>query len=508
MKKSLVAFALLGFLGVASADPPPGWPGRYAVVGSSEVWTQPTGPLTSPTEATFTAATGGGVTATSLIAPILADGRAVALTVYRAIAGSTLLAAAGTALGTPLGMVASAASVAYLATKIPAFLEWISGDGGVHVRIGPTTGQIEKNLGGDTNLVYQTGNYCTMTPLSAAINCAYGANTVTRNITSNSFEYWRADLGVWMQAGYTAIVRAEEWVPASMDDIAPYMTARPPPSNYAAQLLALGVTLAANPISMSGPASLAEPAPYVQTIQYPKQVDQTSTTVAMGNPFNLPDNQPFEQVSTESIMTGPGSITATGGASLGYDALAPAPLAVPMTRTVTSTFNPATNQTTTTTTTSPHGAVVVKTYTPTTTLSTTPTTSTVSKQVTVVTTTTDTVTGQTLVNNETKTETKPLVPPVATPTDCEKSPSNIGCAAFGQPPSPDLLVKSSIPVSITSIAFAGSSSCPAPLSFSAFSGSYAVSYQPLCDKLAVLRGLFVAIAGVIAAYIVITAFKV
>lgn len=526
MKKCLCAFALLCLSGAVFADPPAGWPGRYSVVGGTEVWTQPTGPITSPTEATFAAATGGGVTATSLIAPILADGRAVALTAYRAVTGSALLQAAGKVIsaGTSPAVVLSAAAVGILAAKLPAFLDWIAGDGGQHVRIGPVTGQLEKKAPDQTQYQYTVWgtNVCTRASLVDALSCAEpGANFVYHdngymNAYGNTgfYEAWHYVNGTnthYTNLDYqrtTTGTLPGGWLPASLDDIAPYMTARPPPSTYPVQILSAGVPLDAAPVSMSGPTSLPEPAPQVQTVQYPKQQDQTSTTVASGNPFNLPDNQPVDQVSTESIMTGPGSKSVNGPPILGYEGLAPQPLSVPVTKTATSTFNPTTNQTTTVTHTVPHGAVQTKTCTPTTALTSTATTSTVSKTVTCVTTTIDSVTGQTLANSDTVTETSTTAAPVTQATDCEKSPTNVGCAALGQAPPADPLLKTAFPVSITSITFAGTSSCPQPLSFNVRTGSYAFSYQPLCDKLAVLRGLFLAIAGVIAAYVVITAFKV
>lgn len=183
MKKSLVALALLCFLVRAGAEAPPGWQNRYSVVGGTEVWIQPSGPITSPTEATFTATAGGGVTALSAIAPVLADGRAVALSVYRAVTGSELLAAGARLLGNP-SMVASAATVAYLLAKVPSFGTWISGDGGANIRIGPTTGQIEKR---DTNALYQTSNYCIYATLEAAVACAW-PNRAYRNDTGTTIE--------------------------------------------------------------------------------------------------------------------------------------------------------------------------------------------------------------------------------------------------------------------------------------------------------------------------------
>lgn len=430
-----VFFALAG--GVALADPPPGWPGRYAVVGGKEVWTQPSGPITSPTEATFAAATGGGVTATSVIAPILADGRAVALTAYRAVTGTELFAAAARVIsaGATPGVVVTATAAAYLASKVPAFLDWIAGDNGVNIRVDPATGQFQKR--GMPPWSVWGNAVCSRPTLSEAVACAWPGMSV---ITFGAFNTLSGTIPIYLNGSLIANSTAQQsndpnapagWLPASMDDLAPYMTPRSPPSTYAAQILYAGGALAATPVGMTGPSSLTEPPPLVATTQYPKQQDQTSTTLASGNPFNLPDNQSVDQVSTSSIMTGPGSRVINGSPILGLDLLAPQPITVPVTTTATRTYNPTTNQTTTVTVAVPHGATQTKTCTPTTSINTTASTSTVSKSVTCVTTTLDTTTGQTLTNTETTTDTAPLVPPTTQASDCAQFPGSVACSPMG-----------------------------------------------------------------------------
>jgi len=114
------------------------------------------------------------------------------------------------------------------------------------------------------------------------------------------------------------------------------------------------------------------------------------------------------------------------------------------------------------------------------------------------------------VTNTTTTETK-TESPVAKeeqPTDCDKYPDSAGCADLGTAPTADTLNKTTQAVSVGTVSFASGGSCPAPLTFSVIGQSYGVSYQPLCDQMFILRALFLAMAGVLAAYILADSFKV
>jgi hypothetical protein len=112
---------------------------------------------------------------------------------------------------------------------------------------------------------------------------------------------------------------------------------------------------------------------------------------------------------------------------------------------------------------------------------------------------------------DTKTDTQDNPPPnsqIDTQTNCEKNPDTIGCAKFGDITNPDPLNKETVAVTVGTVAFNGSAVCPSPISFSALGQSHSFSYTPLCDRLAALRMLFLAIAGFIAAWIVVQALKV
>lgn len=97
--------------------------------------------------------------------------------------------------------------------------------------------------------------------------------------------------------------------------------------------------------------------------------------------------------------------------------------------------------------------------------------------------------------------------PDEAPDQCAKYPDSVGCSKLDTPASDTLKTKTHA-VAVTAVAFASSSVCPSPLSFTLRGASYGVSYQPLCDRLALLKTLFLALAGVLAAFIVADSFRV
>jgi hypothetical protein len=110
-------------------------------------------------------------------------------------------------------------------------------------------------------------------------------------------------------------------------------------------------------------------------------------------------------------------------------------------------------------------------------------------------------------------DTTKTAPQEGAPTDqqqkdpCDTHPERIGCSQYGDPTGTDTLSKDQKAVTVTPAQFAGGG-CPAPVAFSAFNRSYSFSYQPLCDKLALLAPLFAALAAFLAAWILADSFKV
>jgi len=128
-------------------------------------------------------------------------------------------------------------------------------------------------------------------------------------------------------------------------------------------------------------------------------------------------------------------------------------------------------------------------------------------------TTVDPITGTpTTSETVTDTTTKPAeVSPDPEQTECQKNPSRIGCAEFGTA-DPQTLRKEMQAVTVTPVNFGSASGCPAPLSRTfavlGHSFSWSVSYQPLCDQLAILKALFLVMAAFLSAYVLADSFKV
>jgi len=166
---------------------------------------------------------------------------------------------------------------------------------------------------------------------------------------------------------------------------------------------------------------------------------------------------------------------------------------------VTAT-GPATSTGTTETVTNPDGSKVTKT----TNYSHTYTGPVVN---TTTNTTQNTYNTSNVITSTTTTNSTPAAPADKT-TECEKYPTMIGCSNYGDKPDLDKMSKSDIPFQVITEVFSSSSGCPSDLSFNVIGRSYAISYLPLCDRLALLRTLFICMAGVMAAYILADSFKI
>ena len=89
---------------------------------------------------------------------------------------------------------------------------------------------------------------------------------------------------------------------------------------------------------------------------------------------------------------------------------------------------------------------------------------------------------------------------------CALNPNRIGCMDAGSATA-DPISKANHDVTVTPVTFLKNSACPTAQTFAVHGLSYSVSYQPLCDRLALLRFLFLAMAGFLAAYVLADSFR-
>lgn len=119
-----------------------------------------------------------------------------------------------------------------------------------------------------------------------------------------------------------------------------------------------------------------------------------------------------------------------------------------------------------------------------------------------------TVSPSVVVSTDTSKETADTTAVDAAKAECVLNPNSLMCSSMGVVPVSDALSKTTKAVSVVSQTFASGGSCPSPLPFSVAGHSYSVSYQPLCDRLYILRVLFIALGGFLAAFILADSFKV
>ncbi len=106
--------------------------------------------------------------------------------------------------------------------------------------------------------------------------------------------------------------------------------------------------------------------------------------------------------------------------------------------------------------------------------------------------------------------TKPPGSPTPTPTqpaepsktDCDKYPTHIGCSEYGTVPVAETIPVINVPATMM-IGEYSSGTCPAPKTIALSSGDYILSYQPLCDLATGTKPLFIALAYLVAGYIVL-----
>lgn len=97
--------------------------------------------------------------------------------------------------------------------------------------------------------------------------------------------------------------------------------------------------------------------------------------------------------------------------------------------------------------------------------------------------------------------------PKEQPDLCEKNPDVVACQKLGEA-DPQQRQDDTQEFTVTPATFSSSAGCPPPVSFQMFGQAYEFSYSGACNVLATLRALMLAMAAVLAAYIVADSFKV
>lgn len=118
-------------------------------------------------------------------------------------------------------------------------------------------------------------------------------------------------------------------------------------------------------------------------------------------------------------------------------------------------------------------------------------------------------TGQQNTTTTRQTDSPATAPPSSepAPTDCDKRPTSAGCVDLGQPAAADQLQRRTVNGGFADVPFAAPAQCPAPRAVVLLGRQYAFSFQPLCDNLAAVRGLILAMASAIAAFIFVDGLK-
>jgi len=97
----------------------------------------------------------------------------------------------------------------------------------------------------------------------------------------------------------------------------------------------------------------------------------------------------------------------------------------------------------------------------------------------------------------------PSDPSCVKKSECEKNPKAVGCAELGDVPNADDIGKKDIPIVFTPVAIPENATCPAPINFTVGGHHMSLDYAPLCQYAAGIRPVFLAMAYLSAALIMI-----
>jgi hypothetical protein len=102
-----------------------------------------------------------------------------------------------------------------------------------------------------------------------------------------------------------------------------------------------------------------------------------------------------------------------------------------------------------------------------------------------------------------KAETGAIAPEAGEPKDpCLENPNRMGCLDAGDP-SDEQLQTQNVPFSLTPVTVGDAGSCPATKTFTHAGSTYSFSYAPICNGATLIKPVVLAIAWLLAAYIVL-----
>jgi hypothetical protein len=416
------------------------------------------------------------------------------------------------------GFFGGGAGLAFAAISIiPAFVDWMNQDNGQNIRLDPTHG-VQKKDGSVCTVApcptqyryatYNTANWgpwmtdrsaaCYAAPLSPApwVRNYMPSATICRDINGSQ------DRSIPGQIQTPAAQPSgSEWLPASMDDIAPYMDT-PVPLDLLPQLIDKGVEVPVVPGTLDTVLPPEKPAGQRVT-DYPAPPPIIIIEIDSGNKYGLPSNTPTNVgTSTGSVSVRPGAST-TSGTPVNFPA--PTPVNAPTQTNKSATYDPVADKTTTTSTTTTDTMQKTETASGSSSVSNTPSKSEVK-------TGTTTVTNVTNVTNNTTTTTTNVAAGEPAKTDCQIAPDSLGCVKVGEPPAAEVLPKSTVSVTLTPSVFASSMSCPGdttvPINIGPFHSSAVFSYSPLCNAATTyVAPLILLLGAAVAAFVFVGGLK-
>lgn len=356
---AVFAFAYAQVSWSQTPSPGVGWQQGISQTGQ-KVWFGP-GTLSKSSasmgQAVWDSAMSGGGAKFNLPAKLAVNAGVVDVVAKAVVTGPNIFAGFRAATGGPLGIALLAA---------PAIIDWLNQGGVRPASSGATHGkpfEIKDSQACSVGPCYEYSADLSKTWHSSATSACLAAKPKDELNPPRTYVF-KSSTGSYCTFTYTdpynpgtvnielrsrsVAPSPDSWLPASMDDIAPYMTDRAASAAAIQAMLDHNAQFKFTSPSVTGPASVSA-LPAKKETPVPAPPPTTSGSTTSGNPHGLSDNTP----TVTSSGTGSRDVTIDGKT-----------VSIPTKTTTTSTYNPTTNKTTseTTTTSDPH--TVTTTTTP------------------------------------------------------------------------------------------------------------------------------------------------